>query len=428
MADRSMESRNQPSDVGTDKAASEMTAKPPGMRFGPGLLVTAAFIGPGTVISASKAGAQFGCELLWTIVFASLGAIVLQLFAARLGILTKRGLGESIRLAFARSIWLKPIVALVIAAIGIGNAAYQTGNLSGAATGLSSLLGGTHEIWIVAIAVSTLGILSIGRFQTLQRTLVALVIVLSLSFIAAAAVSLPSWTRLVQGALVPTISPQNLTLVLALIGTKIVPYNLFLHSSSAAENWASTRTPVALRQATLDTVLSIALGGLVTAGILITANSAFFDSGVELGEAAQIAQQLQPTLGWFSQIAFALGMFSAGLTSSITAPLATAFALCGVLGWECQVKSWRFRIITLSVVNLGAFFAIWMGGSPAQTILFAQVANSLLLPVIAVLLLGSAWQQREPATPLPLLIAGGCICLGITALAGWKLLQTLLLT
>ena len=91
--------------------------------FGPGLLVTAAFIGPGTVVTASKAGAQYGCQLLWTIVFASIGTIALQSLAARLGIITGNGLGESISITLSNYRFLRPAIALVIAAIGVGNGA-----------------------------------------------------------------------------------------------------------------------------------------------------------------------------------------------------------------------------------------------------------------------------------------------------------------
>ena len=99
-----------------------------GGKFGPGILVTAAFIGPGTVTTASIAGANYGFALLWALVFSVLATIVLQEMSARLALVTRQGLAQALRNTYRES-WLgSASVLLVVAAVGIGNAAYQTGN------------------------------------------------------------------------------------------------------------------------------------------------------------------------------------------------------------------------------------------------------------------------------------------------------------
>lgn len=377
--------------------------------IGPGLLVTAAFIGPGTVITASRAGAEFGCELLWTVLFATLSAIVLQSLAARLGILHRVGLGECIRERLKGSPWLPVAICLVIAAIGIGNAAYQTGNLAGAATGLASLLGGEVQWWTLGLAVATASILLSGRYKILQGTLIGLVVLLSLAFVTNAAFSLPNFNRIWTGLTRPRVTADSLTITLAMIGTTIVPYNLFLHASATAKSWTTLTSREALRYSRLDTVLAMTLGGFVTAAILLTASTAFFDAGTTLGSTQEIADQLRPTLGDYSRIAFALGLFAAGLTSSITAPLATAFAICGVIGWNADPGERRFQAIALTIVAAGAAFACLYGKSPSETILFAQMANGLILPIIAIFLLFAVWQKTASTDH------------GLTSQLGWWL-------
>lgn len=367
----------------------ESESRRPRFRFGlgPGLLVTAAFIGPGTVITASKAGTQFGCELLWTVLFASVGTIMLQSLSARLGIVTGSGLSEAIRETLAGSRWLRPVIGLVIAAIGFGNAAYQTGNLMGAVVGISSVFGGHADIWAAVLAIATTCVIASGRDRMLQSVLVSLVVMLSIAFLVTAATGLPSIGRVASGLLVPRVTPDSLTLVLGMIGTTIVPYNLFLHASRSASTWKGVAPGEALAQARWDTVISISLGGLVTAAILVTASGAFFDRGSSWESPAQIASQLRPTLGPISGHAFAVGLFCAGLTSAVTAPLATAYAMCGCLGWSNNPSSKPFRAIAILVVVIGATAAIFLDGSPASTILAAQVANGILLPVVATLML-----------------------------------------
>ena len=164
----------------------------------------------------------------------------------------------------------------------------------------------------------------------------------------------------------------------------------------------------------------------MTASILITASAAFFDTQTPWRGTEQIAEQLRPTLGASSGFAFALGLFAAGLTSAITAPLATAFAVCGCLGWDAQPASSRFRLIALSVIASGAILAISLGKSPAITILFAQIANGLLLPVIAVFLLVVVKKRcvadnlPKPNLSLAWLIVACVGCLGL-----WRVVSAL---
>ncbi|MCA9140658.1 MAG: Nramp family divalent metal transporter [Planctomycetales bacterium] len=398
-------------------------------RLGPGLLVTAAFIGPGTVVTASKAGAQFGCELLWTIVFACVGTIVLQSLAARLGILTGAGLGESIRGTFAESRWLRPAVALVIAAIGVGNAAYQTGNLTGAVVGISSVAGGGSMLWLLILISGSGLIVCLGRYKVIQGILVTLVLLLSLSFLGTAVVSMPPMKDVIIGTLKPTVTADSLTVVIGLIGTTIVPYNLFLHAGSAASTWEGVDNQQAIRHSDWDTALSVLLGGLVTAAIVLTANAAFFQTGTAWTSTDQIAQQLQPTLGRASGSAFAFGLFAAGLTSSITAPVATAYAVCGCLGWRTSPSGRAFRAISLAVIVVGGACAIGFGKSPAATILFAQVANGLLLPFVACFLLIVVRRQGrggDGQIGRGRLLVAGIIVAAVALLGCWRALSGLI--
>ena len=98
-------------------------------RFGTGILVTAAFIGPGSIATASVAGANFGFVLLWALLFSLVATGILQEMAARLGLASGSGLSEALRSTFTNPIISRGSVFLVVAAIGLGNAAYEAGNI-----------------------------------------------------------------------------------------------------------------------------------------------------------------------------------------------------------------------------------------------------------------------------------------------------------
>lgn len=397
--------------------------------FGPAILVTAAFIGPGTVLAASKAGSEYGLTLLWAVAFSVFSAIVLQEMAARLGIVTGMGLSQAIKTTFQNPILKFSILALILIAILVGNAAYQTGNVLGAASGLSLLadgaptssnkieeLAGTvnHSsladveradlalrpsrlwLWTLVVGGLALTLIIIGRFSLLQRCLTALVLVMSVLFLLAAFMSGPSLGELAAG-LVPRIPSGSEWFVIGLIGTTVVPYNLFLHSSAAAQRWPSESVrktadkAKALKDSRKDTKLSILVGGLVTAAILVTAAKAFeADSGgnsAQLTSVSDVAIQLEPALGSWAKWLFGAGLLAAGLTSAITAPIAAAYAAAGCFGWPDQISDWKLKVVASIVVLVGMFFAIQFEASPKETIILAQVANGLLLPIVAIFLL-----------------------------------------
>lgn len=354
-------------------------------KIGPGVFVTAAFIGPGTVLAASTAGADFGYSLLWAIVFSIVAAVILQEMAARLGIVTGKGLAEAIHCSFGNPFLRWAMISLVLGAILFGNSAYQTGNILGAASGLQILTAGSDSIWSLVIAATALTVIAIGRFELLQWLLITLVGLMGVIFFVSAISCGPELTAILKG-LKPAIPGGSGWIIVGLIGTTVVPYNLFLHASGAAERFAHFEDKrSAIRDSFVDLAISIAIGGVITASLLITAAVTFTDTG--LNSIADIADQLRPTLGAWAEHSFAVGLFAAGLTSSITAPIAAAYAASGCFGWRAELSDPKFKIVAATVILIGLTAALSFGGSPQQTIIIAQIANGLLLPIVAVFLL-----------------------------------------
>ncbi len=359
--------------------------------IGPGALVAAAFIGPGTVTACTIAGAQFGYALLWALVFATLATIALQEMAARLGIVTQKGLGEVLRETLASSGLKWPLFIIVGLALFVGNCAYEGGNLSGAALGVGAVFGDNAAIFktsIIAISALASGLLLLGNYKALETVLRALVILMAISFLLAFFMVKPDISAMFKGLLIPNIPEGGLFILIGLIGTTIVPYNIFLHASAVKDRWHSAED---LKTARADTAIAIGLGGLIT--ILIAATAASFmlsqaalGQEIEIKNAGDMAQQFVPLYGKASSYILAIGLFAAGLTSSLTAPLATSYAISEILGFEGGVKSAKFKTISLIVIACGMLIAL-TGIRPIQIILTAQFANGLLLPIIAGFLL-----------------------------------------
>ncbi|TSE09623.1 MULTISPECIES: Nramp family divalent metal transporter [Aquimarina] len=355
--------------------------------IGPGTLVTAAFIGPGTVTVCTIAGVKFGYTLLWALGLSIIACMVLQEMAARLGVVTQNGLSEVLKSQFDNKIVKSILLGIIISAIFIGNAAYEAGNISGGVLGLSTIiespnisLGGfafNYLSWIIGVLAFV--VLYIGNYKILERSLIVLVLFMSLAFIITAIVTKPDISLVVKG-FVPDFSSEKLFTVIGLVGTTVVPYNLFLHASVVKEKW---NTPEELPLARKDTIIAISAGGLVSMAIII-AGAAILSN--EVNNAADLAKSLEPVFGPAAKYVLSLGLFAAGITSAITAPLAAAYVVKGCLGWQGGLKSKQFRSVWMFILFLGVVFSS-LGIKPIKIIQFAQVANGLLLPVIAGFLL-----------------------------------------
>lgn len=359
-----------------------------GKKIGPGVLIAAAFIGPGTITACTIAGVSFGFALLWALLFSVLATMALQEMAARLGLVSGAGLTMALREGISSKYLRYFTLTLIVCAILIGNTAYEAGNIGGAVLGLEALFGSHLSQgfpWLVGFFAFVL--LWSGSYKILERVFVGLIAVMSLSFVVTAIVTKPDVGAILTGLFVVNFPNDSLLTIIALVGTTIVPYNLFLHASLVNEKWNGTADLSAVRW---DTIIAIALGGLVSMAIVVCA-SAIDVEGV-LG-AGDLAKGLKPLYGKWALYFMGTGLFAAGITSSITAPLAAAYVANSCFGWNAGLKDWRFRAVWICILLVG-ILSLFFNIRPIEIIKFAQVANGILLPFIAVVLL---WMANKTA-------------------------------
>lgn len=362
---------------------------------GPGALVAAAFIGPGTVTSCSTSGANYGYTLLWAMLLSVISVIIMQSMAARLGIVSGMGLGEALRSKFQNPAVRVLLAVLVIGAVFVGNIAYETGNISGSILGVQAAIPALNNqtakiVMALVIAVVAFFLLYSGSYKAVENVMTALVVCMGLIFLICAFAAKPDWGAVFSG-MFGFKAPEGSSwmTIAALMGTTVVPYNIYLHASSAAKKWGGKAEDVedALANSRFDSVLSIGLGGIISMAIIICAAATINAAGGTISSGADMAKALEPLLGSWATMIFGIGLFAAGITSTITAPLAAAFASSGILGWGEDMKSMRFKLFWIVVVAFGLVAVCTLGASPTQIILFAQAANAFLLPITGILLL-----------------------------------------
>tara|TARA_B100001750_G_scaffold248593_1_gene282025 strand:- start:8629 stop:9846 length:1218 start_codon:yes stop_codon:yes gene_type:complete len=365
--------------------------------IGPGLIITSAFIGPGTVTLCSLSGIEFGYSLIWCVIFSIIATCYLQELSSRLGIISRKGLSDVLK-ENKNQLIKKSSYLLIVLSLFIGNTAYESGNISGTVMGLETFLGSglinnspiSINIYPILIGIILVGIILVGSYNVFEKLLVGLVFIMSITFIITAILSKPSLSDLISG-LKPSVNKTNYLYVIGLIGTTVVPYNLFLHSYIAKKKW---KTIEDYKLSIPDTIISILIGGIISISIIITAASNnHLINGSNIKNAIDLGGQLTPYLGDFSKYFISIGLFSAGITSSITAPIATSYALSGIFNYKAEWKDKNFKIVAIIIILFGIIFSS-INYSPIIIIKLAQFINGLFLPLISIFLLWAINQKK----------------------------------
>ena len=331
------------------------------------------------------AGSQFGFALLWALLLSILITIFLQTTAIRIGIISQKSLSNAIVSQFDSKLIRIVSIILILSAILVGNIAYEAGNISGGVLGLESVFGTIKfsngvNAYSLLIGVFAFIILLIGNNRILERILMILVLFMSFAFFLTAIKIGFDIKSFLSGMFLPKFPDNSLLIIMGLIGTTVVPYNLFLHVSLAKEKWKS---PDKLKEARIDTLIAVIVGGFISMCIIISSTSIGLDN---LNSAIDLAKGIEPVFGSFSKHLISFGLFAAGLTSAITAPLAAAYVTCGCLNWNTDLKSFNFRIIWFMVLFIGVVCSS-LNISSIEIIKFAQVANGILLPTVTFFLI-----------------------------------------
>lgn len=339
-------------------------------------VIAAAFIGPGTVTTAARAGSDFGFALAWALLFSTIACLVLQEASGRITVLTGKELGEAVRSRFASSRWARWVPGVLAAGVVLGCAAYEAGNLLGGVAGLRLAVDVSPALATVFCGVVAAALLATGNTRWIARSLGALVALMGIAFLLTAIRLGPDLGALFTGLFVPRIPSGSMVLVLGLVGTTVVPYNLFLGSALARDH--------GLGEMRWGLALAIGGGGLISLGVLVVGSA--LGGGLEY---ERLAAVLVDRLGPGAELSLAVGLFGAGLTSAITAPLAgaiTARTLLGDAGEESwNERSWRYRSVWIAVLVVGVTLGA-TGVKPIPVIILAQAFNGLVLPLIAVFL------------------------------------------
>lgn len=349
--------------------------------IGPAFMVAVGYMDPGNWATDIAGGSKYGYSLLWVLLLSNLIALLLQSFAARLGIVRGKDLAQASRETYPRKI---NIALFSLAEIAI--VACDLAEVLGMAIGLN-LLFDIPMIWGVFLAVfDTVIILFLQSkgMRYLEAFIFALVAIIGISFFIEIWFAQPQWHEVATGFIPKLKDTGALYIAIGIIGATVMPHNLYLHSSlvqTRKNRKDESGIKQALRFNFIDSAIALNAAFFVNASILILAASVFYKNGYhEIVEIQDAFNMLEPLLGEkLAPILFAVALIAAGQSSTITGTLAGQIVMEGYL--NLRLAAWARRLITrlLAVVPAMIVIYIWGDGEVGDMLVFSQVVLSLQL-------------------------------------------------
>jgi NRAMP (natural resistance-associated macrophage protein)-like metal ion transporter len=383
------------------KLIRDLASHPGIKQLGPGLVTGAADDDPSGIATYSQAGAQFGFNMLWTVVFTYPLMVAIQMTSARLGCITGRGLAANVKAVFPRSV-LYGIVALLLIANTINIAA----DIAAMGEALGLLVGGSARLYSVIVGLLCLTLQVLLRYERYVGYLKWLTLAL-LSYVAVVFTVHVPWTEVTRALLFPTLrlDHETIVIIVAVFGTTISPYLFFWQAAQEMEDLRSTsrngaRTPrhsdstprQHLRRIRWDTYLGMGFSNLIAFFIIVSAAVTLHKAGItDIQTSAQAAEALRPLGGPATFILFTLGIVGTGMLAVPVLAGSAAYAVSESFDWKTGLdmrlhEAKEFYAI-LAFATAGGVLLNFTRLDPIRALLWSADINCVIaVPIMAVMM------------------------------------------
>ena len=348
--------------------------------MGPGILAGLSDDDPAGITTYSILGAKYGYELLWVLAVSTAALIVFHLLGARMGVVTRQGL-----LALVRRTRGVRTARLVLAALVIANIGTMCAEFAGVAASLE-LLAGLNRYATVPLAGIAVSLLVLrGSFRRVEHLLLLLSAVF-VTYIASGVLAHPDWGETAKGLVVPhlPLTRDAVLVAVATIGTTLAPWGLVFIQSYAADKHLQLKD---LRYEDVDVVVGALLTGVIGLFVVVACAATLHVNGVDIDDAKDAAQALEPLAGGSASTLFGIGFLGAALLGAAVVPLSTAYSVAETADKPADVDD-GFAEAPLFYLSYGgvvliAAVLVLIPGAPLIPILFlSQALNAVLLLVM----------------------------------------------
>jgi Mn2+/Fe2+ NRAMP family transporter len=347
---------------------------------GPGVLAGLSDDDPAGITTYSILGAKYGYELLWVLAVSTLALIIFHELGMRLGVVTGKGL-----LTLVRERYGGRSAGLVIGALLIANTGTLCAEFAGVAAA-GDLLAGLSRYVTVPLAAAGVSLLVLrGSFRYVEHVLLALSAVF-VTYVLSGILAHPAWGEAAKGMVVPDmpLTRDAVLVAVATVGTTLAPWGLAFIQSYAVDKRLTARD---LPYERIDVIVGAVLTGVIGAFVVVACAATLHAEGVEVNDARDAAQALQPLAGHVAATLFGLGLLGAALLAAAIVPLSTAYSVSETIGRKARIddsfEEARAFYLSYAVVVVVAAALVLIPGAPLISILFlSQALNAVLLLVL----------------------------------------------
>jgi Mn2+/Fe2+ NRAMP family transporter len=386
------------------KLLKDIAEHPRVKQLGPGLITGAADDDPSGIATYSQAGAQFGFNMLWTVLFTYPLMVATQMISARLGCITGRGLAANVRAAFPR-----PVLFGIVGLLLIANTINIAADIAAMAEALRLLIGGSADWYSVGFGVLCLLLQVLLSYETYVRYLKWLTLTL-LAYVAVIFTIHVPWGAVVRQTVLPQLGLDHdtITMIVAVFGTTISPYLFFWQAAQESENMRaeSVRTgggrllphgeEVArqhLRRIRWDTYLGMGFSNLIAFFIILSTAATLHAAGIfNIGTAGRAAEALRPIGGQATFLLFSLGIIGTGLIAVPVLAGSAAYAVAESFEWRSGLdrklrEAIEFYAI-IAVATIGGVALNFTHLDPMRALIWSAEINGVIaVPIMAVMML-----------------------------------------
>lgn len=352
--------------------------------LGPGLITASADNDAPGIATYSMAGSTYGYQFLSIILIVTIGEIVIQEIAARMGVVTGKGTADLIRERFGVRVTAFAMLSLILA--NLGTTVAQIAGIAASAElfGVSRYIAAPIAALLVSLAVLR------GSYKHIEKILLVLSLS-AVSYIITVIMVKPPWGEVLRATMVPQfeLEPAFILAVLATIGTTITPWGVFYMQASVADKGLAIKD---YQYTKLDVTFGAAWGNVISAFIIISTAATLYIYGISVETAEQAALVLAPLAGDAARLLFSAGLLGASLLALSVLPLSTTYAFCEAFGFERGLnrrfsEAPVFYSIYAGIIGVSVLIVL-IPGIPLFPIMWlSQTFNAVFLPVLLVLVL-----------------------------------------
>ncbi len=349
--------------------------------LGPGIITGSVDNDAGGITTYSVAGAQYGYQLLWSLIPAFIVLFVVMEMNARMGVVTGKGLADLIRENAGVKVTFFIMIGLLLT-----NICNTTTEFAGVA-GSMQIFGVSKYLAVPVVAFAVWFFAVVGTYKIIERIFLVFSFCL-LSYVVSALLGNPDWGEIGSAMIAPSVQFDfaYISIIIALIGTTICPWMQFYMQSSVIEKGLKVADYKFVR---LDVLFGSIACVVIAFFIVVACGATLHVHGVEINDASDAAMALEPLAGALASQLFAFALFVASVFSAIVLPVATAFYVCEAFGFEAGLnKKWReapqFYWLYTIIIGIGVGIVLIPNAPLIAITIWTQIINGILLPVILI--------------------------------------------